>query len=888
MIFKINFKHYNNNMTQQEALQKASEALNQAIAQKKISQEILNNLTPAVIANLQPILNEIANNTKLNKEELIQALSQIKIDAPAVPKAQVDVHIPEIKVPTPQVTVNVPKIDTPIIPPIKIPEIKVPKPEITVKVPPIKIPDLKWPEGEMDIKGFVNLMGYDRGLLENPLPVQIRDANGNPVDLFKGLSTVIAGSGGKADYFTIKGFSQSAFAEIMNADGEVKVAGTFTASAPATTFAIIGNNELLPYNGDNPLPVVFGASATQAVNIVDSSGIGYSGSNPVPVTITSGATATSAVVVVDSTGIPYGGDNPLNVDGTVAVSGITGSVGATILNGEGLARDSWLISDITNSVKASLVDSTGIQYSGSNPFSVTAYDIFKTTVATNLINADDRLRVSLETGGSGLTDAELRASSVPVAQISDAIWSTQVTGSFGTLFSTADMVNSDNRLRVSLETGGSGLTDAELRASSVPTEQVSGSIWSVYVTGGGGATSVSILNADGTYRDTFPVEGTVAVSGITGSVGATILNGEGLARDSWLISDITASVKATLIDSGGVGYSGSNPVPTTIVSGSITSTGAYLLNAEGLYRGTIPVEGTITANLSATDNAVLDTIDAVLDTINAKLVTGTDIGDVTINNASGASAVNIQDGGNTITVDGTVAVSGVTASIGASILGSDGLAFGTSKPIPVTMVTGVSASVNAAIIDSAGNYRDTFPISGNVNVNGSLNSVLATGTTLHDSADDGDAPLKMGGVAIQDNPTAVAGGDRVKFTADDLGRQLVRPVQARDLIRTAYVSLVSGTAFGTETTLLASGSGAYLDLIYMMGTNSSDVSVDIEFRASTAGTVCQKLTIPGGGTAGVALSVPYPAPFADHTWTIDAPDITGTNVTITALFSKEV
>jgi hypothetical protein len=61
-------------------------------------------------------------------------------------------------------------------------------------------------------------------------------------------------------------------------------------------------------------------------------------------------------------------------------------------------------------------------------------------------------------------------------------------------------------------------------------------------------------------------------------------------------------------------------------------------------------------NLGATDNAVLDTIDAVLDTINAKLVTGTDIGDVTINNSTGAAAVNIQDGGNTITVDGTVAV----------------------------------------------------------------------------------------------------------------------------------------------------------------------------------------------------------------------------------------
>ncbi len=45
---------------------------------------------------------------------------------------------------------------------------------------------------------------------------------------------------------------------------------------------------------------------------------------------------------------------------------------------------------------------------------------------------------------------------------------------------------------------------------------------------------------------------------------------------------------------------------------------------------TQPVSGTVTANLSATDNAVLDTIDAVLDLINAKLVTGTVIGDVNL------------------------------------------------------------------------------------------------------------------------------------------------------------------------------------------------------------------------------------------------------------------
>ena len=108
--------------------------------------------------------------------------------------------------------------------------------------------------------------------------------------------------------------------------------------------------------------------------------------------------------------------------------------------------------------------------------------------------------------------------------------------------------------------------------------------------------------------------------------------------------------------------------------------------------GTVTVGGTVTANLSATDNAVLDTIDAVLDTIKtdtASIISGqladghnvtvdnasiavtaaslplpagaatsalqlADGHNVTIDNAAGAAAVNIQDGGNTITVDGTV------------------------------------------------------------------------------------------------------------------------------------------------------------------------------------------------------------------------------------------
>ena len=42
--------------------------------------------------------------------------------------------------------------------------------------------------------------------------------------------------------------------------------------------------------------------------------------------------------------------------------------------------------------------------------------------------------------------------------------------------------------------------------------------------------------------------------------------------------------------------------------------------------------------------------------VEAQANSGVDIGDVTVNNAAGAAAVNVQDGGNTLTVDGSVSL----------------------------------------------------------------------------------------------------------------------------------------------------------------------------------------------------------------------------------------
>lgn len=66
-------------------------------------------------------------------------------------------------------------------------------------------------------------------------------------------------------------------------------------------------------------------------------------------------------------------------------------------------------------------------------------------------------------------------------------------------------------------------------------------------------------------------------------------------------------------------------------------------------------DGVETVSVNASNELQVrdDDANTTLSTLNAKFVSGTDIGDVTINNTSGVSAVNIQDGGNSITVDAT-------------------------------------------------------------------------------------------------------------------------------------------------------------------------------------------------------------------------------------------
>jgi hypothetical protein len=257
---------------------------------------------------------------------------------------------------------------------------------------------------------------------------------------------------------------------------------------------------------------------------------------------------------------------------------------------------------------------------------------------------------------------------------------------------------------------------------------------------------------------------------------------------------------------------------------------------------TITVDGTVTANLSATDNAVLDTIDAVLDTI--KTDTGTidsdtdaiktaveavnqaaegtisattqrvtiatdddgvahlatiagavstqmqvdivadgaglatsanqlaDGHNVTIDNSSGGSAVNIQDGGNTITVDGTVT---------ANLSSTDNAVLDTIDAVLDTIKT------DTGTIDSDTDAIKTATESSNTHL-GNMFYDTVVSVTPHDTN-----PISAGPVTYY--ALWVGTGGNVKVTLAGSGTQTFNNVASGQLL-----PIVVTHVFSTNTT----------------------------------------------------------------------------------------
>ena len=205
---------------------------------------------------------------------------------------------------------------------------------------------------------------------------------------------------------------------------------------------------------------------------------------------------------------------------------------------------------------------------------------------------------------------------------------------------------------------------------------------------------------------------------------------------------------------------------------------------------------------------------------------------------------------------------------------------------PVSQVSGAVDSINIASqavtleIKQVSGAVDSINIASQAvtleikQVSGAVNSTYITGAVDSFFAYE----------VMTTNKTAKSDGADIRPKTDDLGRQVMRNIQVRDLIATAYVSITNGT----ETTLKSGVTGAFLDLIYILGANDSDSAVRVDIRAVTGGNIATSIVIPASGTSGVSLPVPIPQDATGNNWTVDMPDITGTTVTLSALFSQEI
>jgi hypothetical protein len=240
--------------------------------------------------------------------------------------------------------------------------------------------------------------------------------------------------------------------------------------------------------------------------------------------------------------------------------------------------------------------------------------------------------------------------------------------------------------------------------------------------------TIAVFNDGGTITavsDTspLPVLASIDTTGLatsakqdTGNASLASIDGKITAVNTGAVvvsSSALPSGAATAAKQPALGTAGTASSDVITVQG-ITSMTAIKTDGSGV---TQPVSGSVTANAGTNLNTSALALDAhltdksqftkITDGTDTALITaageqnviataqpGVDIGDVTINNASGASAVNIQDGGNSLTVD-----NGGTFAVQAAQSGTWNI---TNVSGTVSLPTGASTAAKQPALGTAG------------------------------------------------------------------------------------------------------------------------------------------------------------------------------------------
>jgi hypothetical protein len=300
-------------------------------------------------------------------------------------------------------------------------------------------------------------------------------------------------------------------------------------------------------------------------------------------------------------------------------------------------------------------------------------------------------------------------------------------------------------------------------------------IGDVTVNNAAGAAAVNIqdggnsITVDGTITATAAGQAAdgAAVAGNPVRIGGK--DGGGLTQD--IITDATGVLAVQ--DNGGSLTVDSTQLPAALAAG-----------------GGLKVEGVVGGVAQPISAASLP-LPTGASTLAGQTQPGVDIGDVTINNAAGASAVNIQDGGNSLTVDGSVSITG-TPTVDTELPAAAALADATANP--TTPLAGAANEVfNGTTWDR---------------MRGTTAGVQVQGAAASGAAKAGN-PVQVGGVFNTTQPTVTTGqGVEVQSTAR--GAQIVATgVDAFTVAGTVAVSTIAGAITpGTAATALGKAEDA--------------------------------------------------------------------------------
>jgi hypothetical protein len=327
------------------------------------------------------------------------------------------------------------------------------------------------------------------------------------------------------------------------------------------------------------------------------------------------------------------------------------------------------------------------------------------------------------------------------------------------------------------------------------------------IAGGGGGAGDLHTQAKGATAAGYPTSTTASAdrqlldvtlrdtSGAAVAVGGGTQYADGAARGTatgtMMIGDDGTNVQSVKVDTSGVMAIQDN-------GGSITVDGAF-------FQATQPVSAVSLPLPTGAATSALQT------------QPGVDIGDVTINNASGASAVNIQDGGNSITVDGTVAVSGSVAVTG---------------PLTDTQLRATAVPVSLTSTTITGSVAVTGPLT-DTQLRASVVPVSLTSTTI------------TGTVTVGSHAVTNAGTFATQVTASTTG---------------GYTPGKLVSAATTNATSIKASAGT-LGFLTASNVNASPRYVKLYNKASapTVGTDVPVFTfIIPGNTSGAGTNIPIP------------------------------